>query len=75
MTVYRYVWGNNVKRRTMKGRQCVILAAGAMNTVLVQFLDDGQRETTSRRALRRVRDLQGRNAQAGLEGYLGKVNP
>lgn len=48
----RYVWGNNAKRATMKGRACRVIARGRMNSVLIQFLDTGQREIVSRRALR-----------------------
>ena len=51
---YRYVWGNNAKRRTMKGRLCRILATGKKNTVMIEF-DNGQREAVSRRALRRAK--------------------
>ena len=54
MQLYRYAWGNNAKRATLKGRLCHLLATGALGSVLVQFLDTGQREITSRRALRKV---------------------
>jgi hypothetical protein len=47
-----YAWGNNEKRRAMKGRECVVLARGALNSCLVQFCDNGQREVVSQRALR-----------------------
>ncbi len=53
MTTFVYAWGNNSRRSELKGRRCRILAAGAMRTVLVEFLDNGERVTTSRRALRR----------------------
>lgn len=53
MTVYRYRWGNNPRRAELKGRACVLEASGRMGTVLVRFLDTGERVTTSRRALRR----------------------
>lgn len=52
--VYVYAWGNNSRRAELKGRQCRVLARGGMNTVLVEFLDNGERVTTSRRAIRRV---------------------
>lgn len=52
-TLYRYIWGNNTKRATLKGRFCFILARGRMNSVLVLFLN-GQREIVSRYALRVV---------------------
>lgn len=55
MTLYVFAWGNNERRAELKGRRCVIEAAGGtMRTVLVRFLDTGERVTTSRRALRRV---------------------
>jgi hypothetical protein len=50
--IYIYAWGNNERRATLKGRRCVIEARGALGTVLVRFLDTGERVTTSRRALR-----------------------
>lgn len=52
--VYVFAWGNNRRRAGLKGRRCVVEAQGAMSTVLVRFLDTGERATTSRRALRRV---------------------
>ena len=51
--VYVYAWGNNERRAALKGRRCVIEARGGMRTVLVRFLDTGERVTTSIRALRR----------------------
>jgi hypothetical protein len=50
--VYLYAWGNNPRRAALKGRPCVVEARGALGTVLVRFLDTGERVTTSRRALR-----------------------
>lgn len=52
--LYRYSWGNNAKRARMKGRVCHLLATGSMNSALIEFVDNGQREVTSRRALRRL---------------------
>jgi len=52
-TCYRYAWANNEKRKTMKGRLCKIISTGKKNTVAVQFLDNGQMEAVSRRALRK----------------------
>jgi hypothetical protein len=52
--LYIYGWGNNSRRRELQGRRCRILARGRMNTVLVEFLDNGERVTTSTRALRRI---------------------
>ena len=50
--VYVYAWGNNPRRAGLKRRDCTIEARGALGTVLVRFLDTGERVTTSRRALR-----------------------
>lgn len=50
--VYRYCWGNNPKRATMKGRSCVVLAEGRKNSCLIEFTDTGQREIVSINALR-----------------------
>jgi hypothetical protein len=50
--LYVFVWGNNEKRAELKGRRCRILAAGRLNSVLVEFVDGGGREVVSRRALR-----------------------
>jgi hypothetical protein len=52
---YRYVWGNNEKRRALKGRACVIEATGNLGSAQIRFLDDGSREIVSRRALRLVK--------------------
>ena len=53
MTEYVYVWRNNARRAGLYGRRCRLIASGAMGTVLVEF-EDGERVTTSRRALRRI---------------------
>ena len=55
MTLYRYPWRNNSKRATMYGRIFRVVARGAMNSVLIEFVDTGQREATSRNALRKVK--------------------
>jgi hypothetical protein len=47
-----YAWGNNPRRARLKGGRCVVLARGAMGSVLVCFLDTGEKVITSRRALR-----------------------
>jgi len=52
VTAYVYLWGNNPRRAELKGRRCVVEARGRMGTVLVRFLDTGERVTTSGRALR-----------------------
>ncbi len=53
VATHRYVWGNNEKRASMKGRVCRILASGRMSSVLVEF-ENGQKEIISRRSLRKV---------------------
>jgi hypothetical protein len=50
---YRYSWGNNPKRATLKNRLCRIIAAGAKRSVMVEF-ENGQREIVDRWALRKV---------------------
>ena len=50
--VYRYVWGNTVERRRMKGRKCRVLSRGAV--YVIQFLDNDEKTTCPMRALRRV---------------------
>lgn len=47
-----FAWGNNPRRAQLKGRRCVVEARGALGTVLIRFLDTGERVTTSRRAIR-----------------------
>ena len=54
MPIYLYAWGNNPKRAMMKGRRCVLLGTMALGSAWIEFIDNGQREVTSRRALRRV---------------------
>lgn len=48
-----YRWRNNPRRAELYGRRCRILVSGKLGTVLVQF-ENGERVTTSRRALRRI---------------------
>lgn len=52
--MYKYTWGNNEKRKTMKGRYCKLLKVGRKNSVLIEFCDNGQTEIVSRRALRKI---------------------
>ena len=51
--IYLYRWGNNPVRATLKGRRCRIVARGALNSCLIEFLDTGDRFITSRNALQR----------------------
>jgi len=46
--IYKYTWGNNSKRKTMKSRLCRILAYGKKNSIIIEFLDTGQKECVSR---------------------------
>ena len=51
--LYRFCWGNNPKRATMQGRVCRVICRGTMNSAMIEFTDNGQREVVSRNALRR----------------------
>ena len=54
-TFYVYTWGNNPKRLSLKGRICtVLIRSQRMNSALIQFIDNGQREIVSRNALRKA---------------------
>ena len=47
-----YRWGNNYKRKTMKGRECKVLIRGKkMNSILIEFFDNKQKELVSRRSV------------------------
>ena len=51
---YTYARRNNPRRAELFGRRCRVVATGRMATVLVEFADNRERVTTSRRALRRA---------------------
>jgi hypothetical protein len=51
---YRFCWGNNAKRAAMCGRVCRVVCRGTMNSALIEFVDNKQREVVSRSALRRA---------------------
>lgn len=68
---YMYMWGNNAKRARMKGRLCVVLAQGALNSCMIRFKDNGQREIVSRNALRGVSTAPLRRVQ----GSCGRRRP
>jgi hypothetical protein len=53
-TVYVYRWRNNPRRAELYGRVCVVEARGRMNTILLRFIDTGERVTTSGNAIRRA---------------------
>ncbi len=54
--LYRFAWKDpkNPKWVTMFGRQCEVLARGAMNSRMIRFIDNGQREIINGYALRKV---------------------
>ena len=56
--MYLYAWGNNGKRKQMKGRTCEILHRLSKGSVHIRF-DNGQEEITSRRALRQAANGEG----------------
>lgn len=49
---YVYIWGNNERRKLLKGKRCKLIARLTMNSAIVEF-EDGHRECISRNALRR----------------------
>lgn len=55
MNLYRYCWGNNEKRKTLKGRICEVMARGKMNSICIRFIDNGQKEIVSRYSVRKVK--------------------
>lgn len=52
--LYTYTWGNNEKRKTLKGRHCIVLARGAKGSILIEFTDNGQKEIVSRYSIRKA---------------------
>lgn len=56
--LYVYAWGNNPRREEMRGRVCRVVCRGRLNSCLVEFVDNRQREVISRHALRKRRDGQ-----------------
>ena len=52
-----YSWKNNPKRALMYGRACRIVSRGKMGSLLIEFAN-GQKEITSRRAIRKMREAQ-----------------
>lgn len=53
MTLYRFKWRNNSKRKTLHGRIFKVLIRGPKNSALVEFVDNGQREIISRNAMKK----------------------
>lgn len=59
---YYFVWGNNEKRATMKGRRCAVVCRGAKNSCMIEF-ENGQQEIVSRNAIRKWKgDSHGRES-------------
>jgi len=59
--LYTYVWGNTKNevgrnRLKLKGRTCRLLGRMKMNSCVIEFVDNGQREVVSRNSLRKVPD-------------------
>lgn len=58
--LYKYVWGDDktavgvFRKRHYKGRICRILACGAFNSCLIEFVDNRQQLNCSRPALRKI---------------------
>ena len=52
--LYYFAWGNNAKRATLKGRTCRVLARMKKNSIVIEFLDNGQREVVSRNSIRKL---------------------
>ena len=53
-TIYKYIWGNNEKRKILKGRLCKIISYGKKNSILIEFLDNNQKEIVSRNSIKKV---------------------
>ena len=51
--LYTYAWGNNTKRATLKGRVCRVLARLRKNSIVIEFVDNGQQEVVSRNSIRK----------------------
>ena len=53
--IYRDAWGNLPCRQRLKGREFRVIARGKMNTALVEFIDNGERQVISRNAFRKAK--------------------
>lgn len=51
--LYRWSWRARLPER--HGQLCRLLCTGTLNSALVEFVEDGARYVTDRRALRRVK--------------------
>jgi len=54
--IYKYAWKNNSKRAELYGRHLKVLARGKKGSILVEFVDNGQREVISHYALKKVKE-------------------
>jgi len=55
-TEYIYQWGNTPERLKMKGRKCLIKSkCKKWGSVIVEFIDNGQREEVQRRSVRMIK--------------------
>jgi len=52
---YVYAWGNNPKRKALKGRACRILRRGKLNSIQIEF-SDGTQEIVSGNAVRKAKE-------------------
>lgn len=58
MTATHYfAWRNNAKRETLYRRPCRIVAHGRMNSIMIEFADNGQQEIVSRNSVRRLKPM------------------
>lgn len=53
-TYYKYNWANNEKRKTLKGRVCILISRGKMNSCCIEFIDNHQREIVSLNSIRKT---------------------
>lgn len=60
-SLYYFAWGNNEKRASMKGRICKVLARGKKNSILIEFIDNGQQEIVSRNSIRKTKNEPSKN--------------
>ena len=52
--IYKYSWGNNPKRQTLKGRKCIVLCLGKKRSIAIKFVDNDQIECVSSRSIRKI---------------------
>ena len=54
---YYYAWKNNVKRQALYNRACRVVARGKMNSCVIEFFNNKQREVVSRNSIRRIKNI------------------